>query len=352
MFSIGPLPSAGIACWLVLSLCAAAVGEDRPSDDRKGHADQKPQQNQAQKDQQAKIEALIRKLDDDDFQVRETAMRELMPLVEPATEALTKAARSDSAEVRWRAQWVLEKSHEQMIIDGFRKLAEAKDDASIDLEQGMFLISRIVDPKASRSQIDQQLDALAKEVRKKLAEGPAGNVAPSKADPKAVVAAVRKVLFKDHKFIGNEDDYVNPDNSAIHRVLETKKGLPILLSHVVVAVGRRLDVPLVGIPVPVRYMVKYDGSRAPGANEDHPGDDIYIDAYGGGNVLTITEIDEVAGGSLDPKRDLLPASHRAALLRMMSNLHSHLVRTDKAKQAELVVECQRILAGAAGAAGE
>ncbi len=330
--------------WSALALTLALVIA-APAQDETVEKEQRKQE-QEQKELTARIDKLIRQLDDDDFQIRESAMRELMPLVEAAHDALTKAARNESAEVRWRAQWVLEKSQEQMILDAFRKIASQKDDAKVDVEEGMFLLSRIVDPKASRKEINRQFDALASEVRKKLAEGPAGKAEPSKADPKAVVAAMRKVLFKDHKFIGNEDDYDNPDNSAIHRVLESKKGLPILLSQVMVAVGRRLDVPIVGIPVPSRYMVKYDGRRAPGASEEKPGDDIYIDAYAGGNVLTITEIDEIVGGDLDPMRDLAPAANRATLLRMMQNLETHCLGREKADQAKLVAACRQILAAA------
>ncbi|MEM7268417.1 MAG: transglutaminase family protein, partial [Pseudomonadota bacterium] len=39
----------------------------------------------------------------------------------------------------------------------------------------------------------------------------------------------------------------------IHRVLERKKGLPILLSEIAVAVAGRLDLPIVGLEIPGRY---------------------------------------------------------------------------------------------------
>jgi regulator of sirC expression with transglutaminase-like and TPR domain len=122
------------------------------------------------------------------------------------------------------------------------------------------------------------------------------------------------------KFAGNTEDYSNPDNSSLEKVLATRKGLPITLSRIVVLVARRLDVPIVGVPASGRYIVKYDGSRAPvGFGKD----DIYFHPFEGGKVLS-REDRRMLFPSHDPDVMVPPDNNREALTRMLRNLTSHL----------------------------
>jgi len=137
------------------------------------------------------------------------------------------------------------------------------------------------------------------------------------------------VIFVEEGFTGNHTDYDNPLNSSLAYVLEQKKGLPILLSHVVVSVGARLEVPLVGLQVPGRYMLKYDGARAP---PGRPGENLVIDAYGGGKVLTLDELKELIPG-FDAELHLLPSSRRATIARMLRNLSNDLQQAGRHSEA-------------------
>jgi hypothetical protein len=99
-----------------------------------------------------------------------------------------------------------------------------------------------------------------------------------------------------------------------------------MLSQVVLAVGRRLDVPLVGLQAPHRYMVKYDGSQAP---EGQPRDDIIIiDCYGGGRIVSLAEVKQVVP-RFDPEKHLAPSSHAATLTRILANLRFDLGRAKR-----------------------
>src|SRR5580765_5940467 len=48
-------------------------------------------------------------------------------------------------------------------------------------------------------------------------------------------------------FRGNRDDYYDLDNSLLPVVLARRTGIPITLSIVAIEIGRRVDVPLVGV---------------------------------------------------------------------------------------------------------
>ena len=165
------------------------------------------------------------------------------------------------------------------------------------------------------------------------------SAAPQSADPHEVVEALRQVLFVEEEFTGEIQDYTNPLNSSIEHVLATRKGLPILLSHVVVAVSQRLRLPVVGLAIPGRYMVKYDGVYGP---VDYTGEDIIIDPFEGGKVLTLERLQQAVvemGYGFDPIEYLKPCTHRAALARMLTNLVNHLHHAERHSEADLAKAC-------------
>jgi hypothetical protein len=202
---------------------------------------------------------------------------------------------------------------------------------TLDLEQGMWLISRIRNPKLRKQDLDRQYDEIAAQVRDKLGK----EVDPAKADPQRVVAALREVMFEDLKFNTNQEDYDNPDNCFPERVLATRMGRPIFVSHVVIAVAQRLNVPIVGLPVSGMYSVKYDGAKAP---KGFPREDIVFYPHDEGRVLAPDEFPKlfsVAGPHGLPK----PSTPRLALVRMLNNLTTVLDHdADRAEELQLANE--------------
>lgn len=287
------------------------------------------------------IPRLISLLDADRFEVRERATRELFEIGMPAVDALQAARGHASAEVRWRARSIV-----TALTVGVRRreLTEfaALPDERLDLEHGMWLIARILNPAVSKGPLEKQLDDLGRRVAKQL--GPAKS--PATADPDQVVAAIRQVLFVEEGFTGNVTQRYHPDNSSLERVLATKKGLPILLSHLTIAVARRLDVPLVGVPLSGTYIVKYDGSRAP---DGFPKDDIFLDPFEHGRLLRASDEVERAFPGQDAASQL-PLNHRDTLERMLRNLASSCAERKDHEQLEQVEEFLELLAAYSPAA--
>ena len=260
---------------------------------------------------QREIERLIGKLDADKFATRQDANNRLIEIGRPAIPQLLAAQKSDSLEQRIRARTIATLIEHRDLAREFTELA-GRQDEQIDLDRGMWLISRLLRPEVQFVDIDRQFDMLADNVHRKIGAG----VDLQRLPPREAVEKIVNIVFDPEEgFSGNQTDYDNPDNSSIERVLATRKGLPILLSHVLVSVAQRLDVPIVGLQVPGRYMVKYEGSRAPAGQ---PQDDIVVDPYGG-TVLSIDEVKQVVP-SFDPEQHLLPSSRRATLSRMLLNL--------------------------------
>jgi regulator of sirC expression with transglutaminase-like and TPR domain len=72
---------------------------------------------------------------------------------------------------------------------------------------------------------------------------------------------LRRVLYGDLALRGNAEDYYNPDNSFLNRVLDTGLGIPISLAVVMLEVGRRAGVHLVGINAPSHFLVRDETDR-------------------------------------------------------------------------------------------
>jgi Transglutaminase-like superfamily len=273
------------------------------------------------------IAKLVRLLDADRFEDRERATRRLAEIGLPALEALAHEQQEGSSEARRRAG-VLVRS----LVHGprLRELAAfaALPDDKLDVERGMWHIARTLQPDVKFEELTKQLDDLALRVRQRL-----GVVEPAKANPQQVVAAICGVLFLEHGFNGNPNDYHNPDNSSLARVLATRKGLQITLSHICLAVARRLDVPLVSVPASLNYIVKYDGSRAPAG---YPKEDIYFHPYQRGRLLSRADRQREFPMH-DPDKMVPPDTSRQSLTRMLRNLMTALGenrRGEQLKEAE------------------
>lgn len=88
------------------------------------------------------------------------------------------------------------------------------------------------------------------------------------------VEAVIRHLFEVEGFAGDRGDYYDPANSLLPSVLDRRRGIPITLSVVMIEVGRRAGVPLIGVGLPGHFLVG-DPSDA----------DRFVDPFSGGVVL-------------------------------------------------------------------
>jgi regulator of sirC expression with transglutaminase-like and TPR domain len=121
------------------------------------------------------------------------------------------------------------------------------------------------------------------------------------------------------RLTGNREDYQDPRNSFIDQVLLRGLGLPITLSVVAIEVGRRIDVPIVGIGLPSHFVVR-DAGRELYGDPFHDGA-LYDRA---GVVSTWRRL--VREGYPFDELHLSPVSERTILIRMLNNLRSVYVR--------------------------
>lgn len=294
-----------------------------------------------------RLAQLIAELDHELYLVRVRAEQQLIDLGPGVLPAVARAAQHDSAEVRMRARRIMFTLQHARLMHQFQSLAPADQQADVDLEHAALLVAEVVHGHVDRGEIARQLDELAQRVRRRLPQG----VAPRAADPQQVVDALRHVLFVEAALRGAVDDFDDPANSSVQHVLQARRGLPITLSVVVLLVAQRLDVPITGLAVPHRYLVKYDGRQAPpGAART----DLIFDPYAGGKMMTADEVQALVsgfGGGFDPSRHLLSVPHRVTVARMLRNLEADYRQQGNWAKAWQVAQYLAALEGGANDAG-
>ncbi|MBI2066451.1 MAG: transglutaminase family protein [Deltaproteobacteria bacterium] len=129
------------------------------------------------------------------------------------------------------------------------------------------------------------------------------------------IQAFNHYFFEVEGFCGNRADYYNPSNCYLNDVLDHRSGIPITLSIVYMAIGRRLGLPLSGVNFPGHFLVRYDFKS----------EAFFVDVFDKGTILTTGDCREklqrAYGSELIFQEEFLdPASHRQVLLRILANL--------------------------------
>jgi regulator of sirC expression with transglutaminase-like and TPR domain len=127
------------------------------------------------------------------------------------------------------------------------------------------------------------------------------------------LASLRRVLFEEAGFRGDDGDYHHPDNSFLDRVVDRRRGLPILLSVLAAEVGRRAGVCLVPVGLPGHFLLR-----------DCADEDLFVDPFAGGRVLHAADcaalFRRLHGGQPFRPELLEPVDARAVVARVLANL--------------------------------
>lgn len=153
--------------------------------------------------------------------------------------------------------------------------------------------------------------------------------------------AVSDLMYRRHRFAGNEDNYEDPRNSFINQVLLRRRGIPISLALVYTELARALGVDAVGVAFPGHFLVKVvDRQRVAGIDRS-----VLVDPFFGGAILDDTDVETIAERStgdtyVDPTW-LLPSPPKRSVQRMLSNLRSSYQHSKDS--ARLLVVLHRLL---------
>jgi len=173
------------------------------------------------------------------------------------------------------------------------------------VEDVAILIAKEADPLLDDHAIRRGLDGLGAEVliRRGL-----------RSTPERDGRILAELLFEELGFEGERDDYYNPYNSYLDKVLIRRKGIPISLSVLTMAVGERAGMEVEGVGFPGHFLVRVGGP-----------DGVYQDPFHGGELLDGHGLRNLAAQFLGAEMALHPSYLEPVdcltiTIRMLANL--------------------------------
>ena len=163
------------------------------------------------------------------------------------------------------------------------------------------------------------------------------------------IQILNHVFFETYGFKGNNENYHNPDNSIITRVMETKFGNPISLSILYMSVAHDLGLPLFGVNLPQHFVLAYCRLNTPmNDNGTYDRDKIkvtnvekvnfYVNAFSKGQIFTKESVDAFLKViKVNPQPSFYePCDNLEIFRRILRNLHfAYSEQQDSDKQRDI-----------------
>lgn len=204
------------------------------------------------------------------------------------------------------------------------------EDEAIELDRAALRLAALDFPDADLASYESYLDDLA-------AETAAASSAVDTAARKA--ATLRAILSDKHDFRGDSDTYEDAANANLMSVIDRRRGLPVALVILYVAMARRMG-------------WQADVLNTPGHIVASLADDteqVVIDPYNRGRQLTAKGLQALiqrATGSwqpLDPS-GWTPMENRAVLVRLLNNQTVRAVQAGRLDRAATLYERMTVVA--------
>ncbi len=192
-------------------------------------------------------------------------------------------------------------------LDYFASLVQ--QDEHIPLLEAALSIAQDDDPGLDLNHCLLEIDKFAARLRRRL---------PADIAQIPKLRMLNNFFYQELGFAGNLNDYYNPDNSYLHKVLSTRRGIPISLAVIYMEIASQIGLDVKGISFPGHFLMKLTVNSG----------DIILDPFNG-TSLSREELEE----RLEPyfpngrSSDDLPlssylsnATPRTILIRMLRNL--------------------------------
>jgi regulator of sirC expression with transglutaminase-like and TPR domain len=215
-----------------------------------------------------------------------------------------------------------------MDVNAALNLLSHQPEAPLDIAELALHLARDEYPSVDVEACLAELEAMAREASRYM-----------RGALPARVHGLCRYLFHDLGFRGNKKDYYDPLNCYFNQVLERRTGIPITLSALVMAIGARAGLPIVGIGLPGHFIVKAVEGGA----------QMLFDPFHGGRVLTATDCEnlvrQVTGRDLVvTEEQLLALPLGLIVMRMLNNLKAIYLKRADMPRAIRVLERLRQLA--------
>lgn len=273
------------------------------------------------------IESLIYLLDDPDPEVQTGVNKRLKELGENAVPLLDQY-RSESihASERKTINKIIYNITVGSMLEEFADLLAEGIDNRLQLERAVLLLARFGNPTLRVEEYSRKLDRLSQQIGSDIA------YTPSLSEKMHILL---QYVFRELRFRGDADDYHHPDNAFIDRVIDRRKGLPIMLSLVVMFIARRLHLPFYGVNMPIHFMLMYETHNQ----------EILIDPFDGGTVVSYDQCYYfLKKNGIEPRPGHLKRAGESEILaRCIRNLIHSYAKSEKEDQVKDLKELLRMV---------
>jgi regulator of sirC expression with transglutaminase-like and TPR domain len=254
------------------------------------------------------IESLIYLLEDPDPEVQTGVQKRFREIGEHAVPLLdqyrSETVRSSEKESISEIIYEITFSN---VLDEFSGILDQGISNRRQLEFALLTLSKFGNPTLRVREYQKKLDKLSSQIGSEI------SYTPSITEKMQILL---QYVFRELRFRGDSSDYHHPDNAYLDRVIDRRKGLPIMLSTIVMFLGRRLNLPFYGVNMPIHFMLMYKTHNQ----------DILIDPFDGGTIVTYNQCCYfLKKNGIEPRPEHLErADESDILVRCIRNLkHSY-----------------------------
>ena len=130
-------------------------------------------------------------------------------------------------------------------LDYFASLV--RQDDSIPLFETALAIGQDVYPHLDFAAHQVEIDTIGFQLMKRI---------PSDASHIQKLRMLNHLFFQEMGFAGNVNNYYDADNSYVHRVMATRRGIPISLAVIYMELGQQIGLDMKGISFPGHFLMK------------------------------------------------------------------------------------------------
>ncbi|URI11373.1 tetratricopeptide repeat protein [Aquincola tertiaricarbonis] len=121
------------------------------------------------------------------------------------------------------------------------------EDESLSLLEAAVSIAQDEHPQLDPQTVLADIDSLAWQLKRRI---------PSDAAALQKLRLLNRYFFHELGFGGNVNDYYDPANSYLHKVLETRRGIPISLALLYIEIATQIGLTARGVSFPGHFLVK------------------------------------------------------------------------------------------------
>ncbi len=212
----------------------------------------------------------------------------------------------------------------------FLRALGASDGRVLPIAEAALALASFERPRVDFARYREHLQAIARDVARH--PGAAGNLAER-------AQALNEIILLKYCYSGDELTYDDLQNANLMRVVDRRKGLPVVLGILFIDAARAQGWDAAGLAFPGHFLIRLsqDAER------------LILDPFHHGQICGAAELRELLKAVVGPDSELSPqyyarVSDRDVLLRLQNNLKSRLLHQQRYARAVKVVETMLMLA--------